>query len=80
MLVGYNLLLRDFELYVIICMNVRVVITVAMTMLLRDLGALWQYVFTTLDFPVVFDGLFTGANGMKIIVDTQNNFLNIDSF
>jgi hypothetical protein len=40
MLVGYHLLLRDFELYVIICINVRVVITVAMAMLFRDLGAL----------------------------------------
>jgi hypothetical protein len=38
-LVGDHLMLRDFCPYVIIFMNVRVVITVAVVMLLRDFGS-----------------------------------------
>jgi hypothetical protein len=43
-LVGDHLLLKDFNPYGIIFMNVRVVITFAMVMLLRDSG-LYEIIF-----------------------------------
>jgi hypothetical protein len=60
MLVGFHLLLGDFEPYGIIFI-MRVVITVVMVMLLRDFGVLrdniYDCMFTALDSPSFLTGI-----------------------
>jgi hypothetical protein len=58
-----HLLLRDFEPYGIIFMNVCVVITVvALTMLSRDFGHYGILFLIICDFPVIIDDQFTNSN------------------
>jgi hypothetical protein len=57
-LVGDYLLLRDFDPYVIIFMNVSVVLTVAVLILLRDFGPCgitFDYVFAVLECRAILD-------------------------